>query len=284
MAEFLKNKTGPNRIRSEHAVAEKAFDSLRDLPLLDTRPEHFLRVLESGGVSTNSYLRRFHNFAADPGWLPWPVMPKRQWPKVRYQEKRAVAQAKHERILSHDQRACCRVGVTGVSLYSCRYACAERAKTAGYPERFAQVAFGHNSKVVHRAYARKAQVRLPALEQYETASAPPRAEEPSDRGRRGSGPRHRRDRRMTAARPVTAPGSGRASIVGCAARSVLVANAPAQDARGLVPPVTVLGQSRDFHGAEILAGVGAGHGHRRKQPLVQHGNLEEMHQPMGMVR
>ena len=79
MTEFLKTKTGPNRIRSEHAVAEKAFDSLRDLPLLDTRPEHFLRVLESGGVSTNSYLRRFHNFAADLDWLPWPVMPKRQW-------------------------------------------------------------------------------------------------------------------------------------------------------------------------------------------------------------
>jgi hypothetical protein len=39
----------------------------------------------------------------------------------------------------------------------------------GYPERFAQEALGHNSKAVHRAYAKKAQVKLPALEEYEAA-------------------------------------------------------------------------------------------------------------------
>ena len=32
-----------------------------------------------------------------------------------------------------------------------RPAWAERAKTVGYPERFAQEALGHNSKAVHRA-------------------------------------------------------------------------------------------------------------------------------------
>jgi len=37
----------------------------------------------------------------------------------------------------------------------------------GYPERFAQEALGHNSKAVHRAYAKKAQVRVPSLEEYE---------------------------------------------------------------------------------------------------------------------
>lgn len=44
---------------------------------------------------------------------------------------------------------------------------AERAKVAGYPERFAQLALGHNSKAVHRAYAKRAQVTLPPLEDYE---------------------------------------------------------------------------------------------------------------------
>jgi hypothetical protein len=43
----------------------------------------------------------------------------------------------------------------------------ERAKVAGYPEWFAQLALGHNSKAVHRDYARPAQVKLPALEDYE---------------------------------------------------------------------------------------------------------------------
>jgi hypothetical protein len=41
----------------------------------------------------------------------------------------------------------------------------------GYPERFAQEALGHNSKAVHRAYAKKAQVTVPALEDYEELHA-----------------------------------------------------------------------------------------------------------------
>lgn len=53
-----------------------------------------------------------------------------------------------------------------------RYAWAERAKVAGYPERFAQMALGHNSKAVHRAYARNAQVVLPPLEDYERNIVP----------------------------------------------------------------------------------------------------------------
>ena len=252
MAEFVQTKTGSNRFRSERAVADHAFDSIRDLPLLDTRAEHFLRVLEHGSLSTNSYLRRFHNFALDLGWLPWPVLPKRKWPAIRYGEKRAVTQSEHEALLAGEgntelrafyrccwhlggsqsdvarlraedvdwqakvvsffraktgtaqvihfgaalaqilqglpksgplfprlagmdekhraslfQRACRRVGIAGISLHSYRYSWAERAKRAGYPERFAQLALGHTSKAVHRAYARKAQVVLPPLEQYE---------------------------------------------------------------------------------------------------------------------
>jgi len=59
------------------------------------------------------------------------------------------------------------VGISGVSLHSYRYAWAERAKQAGYPERFAMHALGHNSKAVHRAYAKNAQITLPPLEEYE---------------------------------------------------------------------------------------------------------------------
>ena len=58
-----------------------------------------------------------------------------------------------------------------MSLHSYRYAWAERAKKAGYPERFAQEALGHNSKAVHRAYARKAKVELPPLGEYEKQRA-----------------------------------------------------------------------------------------------------------------
>ena len=57
--------------------------------------------------------------------------------------------------------------IEGISLHSYRYAWAERAKVAGMPERFAQEALGHNSKAVHRAYAKHALVKIPSLEEYE---------------------------------------------------------------------------------------------------------------------
>jgi integrase len=224
--------------------------------VLETRAEHFLRVLEAGKVSTNVYLRRIHNFALDMNWLPWPVLPKRQWPKVEHKDKRAITIEEHQAIVAREQnperkafyqlawhlgasqtdmalletsnidwehnvlsyerkkthtvalmrfdddmaailralpasgplfpylrtvragdratefkQRCAGLGITGVSLHSYRYAWAERAKTAGYPERFAQEALGHNSKAVHRAYSRKAQVELPALSEYERQRA-----------------------------------------------------------------------------------------------------------------
>jgi integrase len=62
---------------------------------------------------------------------------------------------------------CRQLGIVGVTLHSYRYAWAERAKTVGYPERFAQEALGHNSKAVHRAYAKRALMKIPSLEDYE---------------------------------------------------------------------------------------------------------------------
>ena len=252
MHEFVRTKSGSNRTRSERAVLDKSCDSIRDLQLIETRPEHFLQVLENAKVSTNNYLRRFHNFAVDMGWLPWPVLPKKRWPAIRFKEKRAVTRDEHKLILEREsnmemrsflqccwfiggsqsdvahlkaedidwpnqvvsffraktgtaqilhfgaelaevlrdlpgegllfprlavmdekhraslfQRCCRRTGITGISLHSYRYAWAERAKTCGYPERFAQEALGHNSKAVHRAYAKRAQVKIPSLEDYE---------------------------------------------------------------------------------------------------------------------
>ena len=60
-----------------------------------------------------------------------------------------------------------KLGITGLTLHSYRYAWAERAMAAGYPERYAMRALGHASEAVHRAYAKQAQVILPPLETYE---------------------------------------------------------------------------------------------------------------------
>lgn len=72
---------------------------------------------------------------------------------------------------SRFRRRCHKAGVSGVTLHSYRYAWAERAKVVGMPERFAQAALGHNSKAIHRAYAKKAEITVPSLEEYEMKAA-----------------------------------------------------------------------------------------------------------------
>jgi integrase len=64
-------------------------------------------------------------------------------------------------------RRCRSVEIEGISLHSYRHAWAQRAKSAGYPQRFAQAALGHSSRAVHEAYARDAIVICPPLEDYE---------------------------------------------------------------------------------------------------------------------
>ena len=76
-----------------------------------------------------------------------------------------------DRATEFGQR-CRQLGIQGVTLHSYRYAWAVRAKVAGYPERFAQEALGHNSKAVHRAYAKRALMKIPSLEDYEQRAAP----------------------------------------------------------------------------------------------------------------
>lgn len=73
------------------------------------------------------------------------------------------------------RRRCRILRIEGVSLHSYRYSWAERAKSAGYPERFAQEALGHNSKAWAREYSKRAHVVLPPLEDYENKIIPLRS-------------------------------------------------------------------------------------------------------------
>jgi integrase len=255
MEEISKLKSGATGERYLQAMRDPAFDSIRDRPILETQATDLLQVLGKGTVSTNVFLRRIHNFAVDMNWLPWPLLPRKRWPKPSFKEKRAITLAEHQQIVArepnqemrlfyqmlwhlggaqsdiaslraedidHEQmvisyarrktrtisllhfsssvktlllelpkdgllfprlasmhekhrakefnRRCRGLGISGVSLHSYRYAWAERAKSAGMPERFAQEALGHNSKAIHRVYARKAIVKVPALEDYESST------------------------------------------------------------------------------------------------------------------
>jgi integrase len=78
-----------------------------------------------------------------------------------------------DRATEFKQR-CGGLNISGVTLHSYRYAWAERALKCGYPERFAQQALGHNSKAVHHAYSKHAEVTVPSLDDWEKewASSP----------------------------------------------------------------------------------------------------------------
>jgi integrase len=249
---LIASKKGENQNRWKRGGKEKPFDLIRDQIVIETSGETLLQVLRKGTVSTNIYLRRLHNFCLDMDWLLKPIIPKRQWPKIEFKERRGITFDEHQKILASERNpewhayyemlwhlggsqtdiaslraedidwtfqtisysrlktgspALIRFGddvakilrsrpatgflfpmialwkesdrakafirrrrlaeVSGVSLHCYRYAWAERARTVGYPERFAQEALGHKSVAVHRAYARKAQVLLPPLEDYE---------------------------------------------------------------------------------------------------------------------
>jgi integrase len=249
---LINTKQEANQHRWRTAAKDKAFVPLLPRVIIETPSELLLKVLEAGTVSTNVYLRRLHNFCVDMNWLPWPLIPKRQWPAVRFKEKRAITLEEHRKIVAREKnperkafyqlawhlgasqsdlafleaenvdlenhvisyarkktgtiaimrmdaemeeilrdlpgsgplfpylrtvrsgdratefkQRCMGLGIKGVSLHSYRYAWAERAKTAGYPERYAQVNLGHNSRAMTRAYSRKAPVEMPSLSQYE---------------------------------------------------------------------------------------------------------------------
>ncbi len=102
MDEVLKTVRGPTRDRWQTAIKDPAYTALKSLPLAETRAEHFLKALHSGTVATNVFLRRLHNFVLDMSWLPWPAIPKRQWPPVRYKEKRAITADEHRRIVERE--------------------------------------------------------------------------------------------------------------------------------------------------------------------------------------
>ena len=257
-------KKGANQQRWRTAAKDKAFAPLLPRVIIETPGELLLKVLQAGTVSTNVFLRRLHNFCVDMNWLPWPLVPKRQWPAVEFKERRSITLAEHLAIIAREtnperkafyklawhlgasqsdlafleaenvdwenrvisykrmktgtvaimrfdedmaqilrdlpgegplfpylrtvrsgdratefKQRCDGLGIKGVSLHSYRYAWAERAKTAGYPERFAQVNLGHNSRAMARAYSRKAPVEMPSLSEYERQQKAKRITEPT---------------------------------------------------------------------------------------------------------
>jgi len=79
---------------------QRKFTSLNPLHTGEGVGELLLKVLQSDTVSTNVFLRRLHNFCVDMNWLPWPLIPKRQWPAVRFKDKRVITLEEHQKIIA----------------------------------------------------------------------------------------------------------------------------------------------------------------------------------------
>jgi integrase len=259
MEHIVERKTDETHRRWSVAIKDENFNCIRNLTVAETRPEHFYRALADGKVSTNVYLRRIHNHALGMEWLLKSVIPRLQWPKPVFQDKRAITAEEHAAIVAREtnperrdfyellwhtgasqsdaafltaedidwaqnticytrkklksrggtnikpplirfgaevaeilkrrpqsgplfpylravrpgdratefKQRCVGLKIERVSLHSYRYAWAERARKCGYPQRFAQEALGHNSKAVHHAYSKHAEVTVPSLDDWE---------------------------------------------------------------------------------------------------------------------
>ena len=95
---LTETKRGANQERWRRVATDRALSLLWGKVIVETEAELILKVLQMGTVSTNVYLRRLHNFCVDMNWLPWPLVPKRQWPAVEFKEKRAITWEEHCRV------------------------------------------------------------------------------------------------------------------------------------------------------------------------------------------
>ncbi len=103
MEALTNTKQGANKERWQRVAKDRALAPLLPRVIIETQGDLILRVLQSGTVSTNVYLRRLHNFCLDMSWLPWPLLPKRQWPAVRFKDKRGITWDEHCRVIAREQ-------------------------------------------------------------------------------------------------------------------------------------------------------------------------------------
>ena len=105
MEHVVAKKKDETRRRWDTAIKDANFDCIRNLCVAETRPEHFDRALADGKVSTNVYLRRIHNHALGMEWLLKSVIPRLQWPKPVFKDKRAITAEEHAAIVAREMNA-----------------------------------------------------------------------------------------------------------------------------------------------------------------------------------
>jgi integrase len=91
--------------RCARGFRSKAYDPIRHKSLVQTTGADLLAIIHTNGNCVAHYLRRLHNLAIDLGWLPWPILAKRAWPKIRSKSKRAITAEEHEAVIALEKNA-----------------------------------------------------------------------------------------------------------------------------------------------------------------------------------
>jgi integrase len=103
MDEFC-SRGKPATQKDRRLVAQRQPQSqLRNLKLVETTADDFIRVLNAGGAMTNAFVRCLHNLALGLGWLPWPILPSKLWPVVRKKARRGITREEHRRIIAAEK-------------------------------------------------------------------------------------------------------------------------------------------------------------------------------------
>lgn len=100
---LIETKQSSTKERWARAAKDKSLDGLRHKTIIETQAEHLFEVLKLGTVSTNVHLRKLHNFCLAMNWLPWPLIPRRLWPEIKFKTKRAITFEEHQRIIAREQ-------------------------------------------------------------------------------------------------------------------------------------------------------------------------------------
>jgi integrase len=103
MDEMATHGISTTQDRCARGFRSKAYDPIRSKPLAQTTAADLLSILHANGNCVGHYLRRLHNLAVDLGWLAWPILAKRAWPKIRSQQKRAITANEHAAVIACEQ-------------------------------------------------------------------------------------------------------------------------------------------------------------------------------------
>jgi len=103
MEEYASHGLATTQKRSKRALKSKAFDLIREKTLIETTAEDFLSICKRNGNSVGHYLRRLHNLAINLGWLPWPILHKAVWPKIRIKSKRGITPEEHAAVVASEK-------------------------------------------------------------------------------------------------------------------------------------------------------------------------------------